>query len=58
MEEGAWSDESHFFLDQVDKAVMLWAMFYWENLGPGIHVVVTLTHTTYRVLQITYTPSW
>ncbi len=26
---------------------MLWAMFCWETLGPGIHVDVTLTRTTY-----------
>ena len=25
---------------------MLWAMFYWETLGPAIHVDVTLTRTT------------
>ncbi|KAJ8417445.1 hypothetical protein AAFF_G00286720 [Aldrovandia affinis] len=28
-------------------SVMLWAMFCWETLGPGIHVDVTLTRTTY-----------
>ena len=27
-------------------SVMLWAMFCWETLGPGIHVDVTLTRTT------------
>lgn len=27
--------------------VMLWAMFCWKSLGPGIHVAVTLTCTTY-----------
>lgn len=26
---------------------MLWAMFFWEALAPGIHMYVTLTHTTY-----------
>ena len=26
-------------------SVMLWAMFCWESLGPGIHVDVTLTYT-------------
>ncbi len=26
---------------------MLWAMFCWETMGPGIHVDVILTHTTY-----------
>ena len=28
-------------------SVMLWAMFYWEPLGPAIHVDVILTRTTY-----------
>ncbi|MCJ8733570.1 hypothetical protein PDJAM_G00225080 [Pangasius djambal] len=28
-------------------SVMPWTMFCWENLGPGIHVDVTLTHSTY-----------
>ena len=28
-------------------SVMLWTMFCWENLGPAIHVDVTLTCTTY-----------
>ncbi|MCI4388645.1 hypothetical protein PGIGA_G00088540 [Pangasianodon gigas] len=28
-------------------SVMLWAMFCWETLGPGIHVDSILTHTTY-----------
>ena len=28
-------------------SVMLWAMFCWETLGPGIHVDVTLICTTY-----------
>ena len=28
-------------------SVMLWAMFCGETLGPGIHVDVTLTRTTY-----------
>ncbi|MCI4380731.1 hypothetical protein PGIGA_G00243310 [Pangasianodon gigas] len=28
-------------------SVMLWAMFCWETLGPGIHVDVTLRHTNY-----------
>ncbi|MCI4379860.1 hypothetical protein PGIGA_G00233280, partial [Pangasianodon gigas] len=28
-------------------SVMLWAMFCWETLGPGIHVDAILTHTTY-----------
>ena len=28
-------------------SVMLWTMFCWETLGPGIHVDVTLTRTTY-----------
>ena len=27
--------------------VMIWAMFFWENLGPAIHVDVTLTRTIY-----------
>ncbi|KAK3512117.1 hypothetical protein QTP70_031236, partial [Hemibagrus guttatus] len=27
--------------------VMLWAMFCWETLGPGINVNVILTGTTY-----------
>ncbi|KAK3520422.1 hypothetical protein QTP70_024176, partial [Hemibagrus guttatus] len=27
-------------------SVMLCAMFCWETLGPAIHVIVTLTHTT------------
>ncbi|MCI4391499.1 hypothetical protein PGIGA_G00135220 [Pangasianodon gigas] len=27
--------------------VMLWAMFCWETLSPGIHVDVTLTRTTH-----------
>lgn len=26
---------------------MFWAMFCWENLGPAIHVNVSLTHVTY-----------
>ena len=26
---------------------MLWAMLWWETLGPAIHVDVTLTHTAY-----------
>ena len=26
-------------------SVVLWAMFYWETLGPAIHVDDTLTHT-------------
>ena len=29
------------------SSVMLWAMFSWENLGPGIHLDVALTCTTY-----------
>ncbi|KAF7659717.1 hypothetical protein LDENG_00294150 [Lucifuga dentata] len=28
-------------------SVMIWAMFCWETLCPGIHVDVTLTRTTY-----------
>ena len=28
-------------------SVMLWAMFCWETLGPGIHVDVNLTLSTY-----------
>ncbi|KAK3518727.1 hypothetical protein QTP70_009665 [Hemibagrus guttatus] len=28
-------------------SVMIWTMFCWESLGPGIHVDVTLTPTTY-----------
>ncbi|MCI4389581.1 hypothetical protein PGIGA_G00099830 [Pangasianodon gigas] len=28
-------------------SAMLWAMFCWETSGPGIHVDVILTHTTY-----------
>ena len=28
-------------------SVMLWAIFCWETLGPGIHVDVTWTRTTY-----------
>ena len=28
-------------------SVMLWTMFCWDTLGPGIHVDVTLTRTTY-----------
>ncbi|KAJ8276573.1 hypothetical protein COCON_G00083250, partial [Conger conger] len=28
-------------------SMMLWAMFCWETLGPGIHVDVNLTHATY-----------
>ena len=31
----------------IDRGVNLWKMFCWENLGPGIHVEVTLTRTTY-----------
>lgn len=27
--------------------VMLWAKFFWEPLGPALHVGVTLTGTTY-----------
>ncbi len=27
--------------------VMFWPMFCWETLDPGIHVDVTLAHTTY-----------
>lgn len=27
-------------------SAMLWAMSFWETLGPAIHVEVTLTHTT------------
>ena len=27
-------------------SAMLWAMFYWETLGPAIHVEVNLTLTT------------
>ncbi len=30
-------------------SVMLLALFCWETLGPGIHVDVTLTHTTYHL---------
>ncbi len=26
---------------------MLWAMFCWKSLGPGIHVDATFTRTTY-----------
>lgn len=28
-------------------SVMLWAMFCWGTLGPGIHVDITLPRTTY-----------
>ena len=28
-------------------SVMLWAMFYWETLGPAVHLDVTYTPTTY-----------
>ena len=28
-------------------SIMLWVIFCWETLDPGIHVDVTLTHTTY-----------
>ena len=31
-------------------SVMLWAMFRSETLGRGIHVDVTLTHTTYLII--------
>lgn len=30
-----------------ESSVMLWAMFCWETLDPGIHVDVTLTRTTW-----------
>ena len=37
--------------------VMLWAMFCWEALGPGIHVEVNLTHATYKTsLWTKYSP--
>lgn len=29
---------------------MLWALLYWEILGAGINVDVTLTHTTYLTI--------
>lgn len=29
-------------------SVILWAKFCWESLGPGIHIDVTLTCTTYQ----------
>ncbi|MCJ8748985.1 hypothetical protein PDJAM_G00170790 [Pangasius djambal] len=28
-------------------SVMVWAMFFWETSGPGVHVDVTVTRTTY-----------
>lgn len=28
-------------------SVLLWTMFYWATLFPGIHADVTLTHNTY-----------
>lgn len=31
-------------------SVILWAMFWWETLGPAIHVNVTLTRTTNQVI--------
>ena len=33
---------------------MLWAMFYWETLGPAIHVDVTLTRPTYLSIVADY----
>ena len=58
-----WSDEPHFphMFTREEMApgctvgrkqpgggnVMLWAMFFWETLGPGIHVDVNLTCATY-----------
>jgi len=30
-------------------SVMLWALFCWETIGHGIHVDVSLTHTTYHL---------
>ncbi|MCI4384032.1 hypothetical protein PGIGA_G00033660 [Pangasianodon gigas] len=32
-------------------SVMLWAMFCWETLGPGIHVDAILTQTTYLNIE-------
>lgn len=33
---------------------MLWAMFCWETLGPGIHVDVPLTYTTHLKIVTHY----
>lgn len=37
---------------------MFWAMFCSENLGPAIHVNVSLTHVTYLSTVADHTLSW
>ncbi len=37
---------------------MLWTMLCCETLGPGIHVDVTLTHTTYLKIVLNNPISW
>ena len=40
-------------------SVMLWTMFCWKTLGPGIHLDVNFSHATYlTTLWTRYTPSW
>lgn len=37
-------------------SVMLWAMFYWKTLCPGIQVDVKLTYTTYLNIAVDQVP--
>jgi len=37
-------------------SVILWAIFYWETLGPAIYMDVNLTRATYKLCNRTGTP--